>query len=55
MEERLKEFIDYLDNKIDDLLCGEMKSSIDAMIKNAQALMLERDKNALINILAERR
>lgn len=55
LKERLQEFIDYLDQAIDKEYDKLPISSEDAIRKSSYCLALERDKNALINILNGKR
>ena len=55
LKERLQEFIDYLDQAIDKEYDKLPISSEDAIRKSSYCLALERDKNALINILNRKR
>ena len=49
IEDRLRRFVEFLDKKIDEEL--EPLSQSDSIAKCSYSLALERDKNALINIL----
>lgn len=51
IEDRLWRFVDFLDKKIDKELEREPLSQSDSIAKCSYSLALERDKNALINIL----
>lgn len=51
IEERLWRFVEFLDKKIDEELEREPLSQSDSIAKCSYSLALERDKNALINIL----
>lgn len=51
IEDRLWRFVDFLDKKIDEELQREPLSQSDSIAKCSYSLALERDKNALINIL----
>lgn len=51
IEDRLWRFIEFLDKKIDEELEREPLSQSDSIAKCSYSLALERDKNALINIL----
>lgn len=51
IEDRLWRFVEFLDNKIDEELEREPLSQSDSIAKCSYSLALERDKNALINIL----
>ena len=51
IEDRLRRFVDFLDKKIDEELEREPLSQSDSIAKCSYSLALERDKNALINIL----
>ena len=51
IEERLWRFVELLDKKIDEELEREPLSQSDSIAKCSYSLALERDKNALINIL----
>lgn len=51
IEDRLWRFVDFLDKKIDEELKREPLSQSDSIAKCSYSLALERDKNALINIL----
>lgn len=53
--EELDRFVEYLDKAIDQEFSVEPLSEIDAIRKSSYCLGLERDKNALINILAGRK
>lgn len=55
LKKRLQEFIDYLDQAIDKEYDKLPISSEDAIRKSSYCLALERDKNALINILDGKR
>lgn len=50
-EDRLRRFVEFLDKKIDEELEREPLSQSDSIAKCSYSLALERDKNALINIL----
>lgn len=52
IEERLKEFVEHLDKVIDDEYDKLPLSQEDAIRKNAYCLALEKDKNAILNILS---
>lgn len=54
IKERLEAFIEYLDQAIDKEYESLPMSAEDAIRKNAYCLALERDKNAILNILAGR-
>lgn len=47
-------FVDYLDKAIDKEFEKESLSVEDVIRKNSYCLALERDKNAILNILAGR-
>jgi hypothetical protein len=49
--ERLKEFVEFLNKTIDEEMTKMPLSNEDAIRKNSYCLALERDKNAIINIL----
>lgn len=51
IEDRLWRFVEFLDKKIDEELEREPLSQSDSIAKCSYSLALERDKNALINIL----
>lgn len=51
IEDRLWRFVEFLDKKIDEELQREPLSQSDSIAKCSYSLALERDKNALINIL----
>lgn len=51
IEDRLRRFVEFLDKKIDEELEREPLSQSDSIAKCSYSLALERDKNALINIL----
>lgn len=51
IEDRLWRFVDFLDKKIDEELEREPLSQSGSIAKCSYSLALERDKNALINIL----
>lgn len=51
IEDRLWRFVDFLDKKINEELEREPLSQSDSIAKCSYSLALERDKNALINIL----
>lgn len=51
IEDRLWRFVEFLDKKIDEELGREPLSQSDSIAKCSYSLALERDKNALINIL----
>ena len=51
IEDRLWRFVKFLDKKIDEELEREPLSQFDSIAKCSYSLALERDKNALINIL----
>lgn len=51
IEDRLWRFVDFLNKKIDEELEREPLSQSDSIAKCSYSLALERDKNALINIL----
>ena len=51
IEDRLWRFVEFLDKKIDKELEREPLSQSDSIAKCSYSLALERDKNALINIL----
>lgn len=51
IEDRLWRFVEFLENKIDEELEREPLSQSDSIAKCSYSLALERDKNALINIL----
>ena len=51
IEDRLWRFVEFLDQKIDEELQREPLSQSDSIGKCSYSLALERDKNALINIL----
>lgn len=48
---RLKDFVDFLENRIDSEYDKLPISNDDAIRKNAYCLALEQDKNAILNIL----
>ena len=48
---RLKEFVTYLDNAIDEEYSETPQSRDDLVRKNAYCMALEKDKNAIINML----
>lgn len=54
IKERLEVFVDYLDRIIDKEYENLPISAEDAIRKNSYCLALERDKNAILNILAGR-
>lgn len=54
LKERLQIFVDYLDKAIDKEFEKESLSVEDVIRKNSYCLALERDKNAILNILAGR-
>ena len=54
LKERLQVFVDYLDKAIDKEFEKESLSVEDVIRKNSYCLALERDKNAILNILAGR-
>ena len=47
----MRRFVEFLDKKIDEELEREPLSQSDSIAKCSYSLALERDKNALINIL----
>lgn len=51
IEDRLWRFVEFLDKKINEELKREPLSQSDSIAKCSYSLALERDKNALINIL----
>ena len=51
IEDRLWKFVEFLDKKIDEGLTRKPLSQNDQIAKCSYSLALERDKNALINIL----
>ena len=51
IEDRLWRFVEFLEKKIDEELEREPLSQSDSIAKCSYSLALERDKNALINIL----
>lgn len=51
LKERLQAFVSYLDKVIDKEFEKEPLSVEDAIRKNSYCLALERDKNAILNIL----
>lgn len=51
IEDRLWRFVEFLDKNIDEELEREPLSKYDSIAKCSFSLALERDKNALINIL----
>jgi hypothetical protein len=51
IEDRLWRFVDFLDKKINEELERKPLSQSDSIAKCSYSLALERDKNALINIL----
>lgn len=51
IEDHLWRFVDFLDKKINEELEREPLSQADSIAKCSYSLALERDKNALINIL----
>lgn len=51
IKNELKEFIDFLEKEIDKELCRKPLSLEDAAVKCSVAMVYEKDKNALINIL----
>lgn len=51
IEDRLWRFVNFLDKKINEELEREPLSQSDSIAKCSYSLALERDKNALINIL----
>nr|DAR46253.1 MAG TPA: hypothetical protein [Caudoviricetes sp.] len=51
IEDRLWRFVEFLDKKINEELEREPLSQSDSIAKCSYSLALERDKNALINIL----
>lgn len=55
IKKELNRFIEYLDKAIDQEFSVEPLSEMDAIRKSSYCLGLERDKNALINILAGRK
>lgn len=54
IKERLETFVEYLDNAIDKEYENLPVSVEDAIRKNSYCLALERNKNAILNILAGR-
>ena len=50
--ERLREFVEYLDRKIDSEYENLPLSTEDAIRKNSYCLALNQDKNAILNILS---
>lgn len=54
MRERLEAFVDYLNKLIDKELGEDPLSIEDSIFKSSYCLALERDKNAILNILASR-
>lgn len=55
IEDRLWKFVEFLDKKIDEGFAREPLSQNDQIAKCSYSLALERDKNALINILNGRK
>lgn len=51
MDTRLKEFVAFLENKIDSEYDNLPNSKDDAIRKNVCCAIMERDKNAILNIL----
>lgn len=51
IEDRLWRFVEFLYKKINEELEREPLSQLDSIAKCSYSLALERDKNALINIL----
>lgn len=51
---RLQEFVDFLDSQIENQLTRESLSTEDAISKCSYAHAYEKDKNAIINIIAGR-
>lgn len=52
--ERLERFAEYIDKAIDAEYDKEPLSAMDALRKSSYCLALERDKNGIYNILADR-
>lgn len=53
MKTRLKEFVEFLEKKIDFEYDNLPSSKDDAIRKNVCCAIMERDKNAILNILSE--
>ena len=55
LKNRLEEFVKALDDMIDKEFSKKPISDMDAMRKSSYCLVLERDKNSIINILGGRK
>ncbi len=51
IEDRLREFVEYIDKAIDAEYDKFPLSTEDAIRKNSYCLALQRDQNAILNIL----
>ena len=52
--DKLQEFVDFLDSQIDKQLTRDALSTEDAISKCSYAHAYEKDKNAILNIIAGR-
>lgn len=52
--DRLREFVDFLDSQIDEQLTRDTLSTEDAISKCSYAHAYEKNKNAILNIIAGR-